>query len=176
VVSRQKECEVRGVGSRTDPAPISREKVGGAEVGLELDVEEGDVIAASLAVAGRDQLVTIGDGADREHFDVLSNDEAVTWKAGLFEGDLERGQFLNVVAVIDRDLIDQLVELGIGSTSGADPIVYSVAARQPAGLSRSRASGGQRISPLLKRPIGRWIRTTAACWSSSTTMPWMPCR
>jgi hypothetical protein len=54
---------VRGVGSRTDPAPISREKVRGAEVGLELDVEEGDVIAASLAVAGRDQLVELGIGS-----------------------------------------------------------------------------------------------------------------
>jgi hypothetical protein len=95
---------------------------------------------------------------------------------GVVEGVLERRELLVLVVAIDGDLLDQAVEFGIGLAGWAhvDGSPFSVA--QAAGFSLSRTSGGQRISPLLKRPIGRCKQTVALWSSSSTTLPWMPCR
>lgn len=127
-------------------------------------------MSPSGAVAGGKQpAVARGDGQD---LDVFADDGAGARQVGVVEGILERGQRLVFVVAVDGDLGDQGVQLGVGLLGWADGGIGSfIDGSQAAGSSLSRASGGQRTSPLLKRPIGRCTQTVAERSSRSTTVP-----
>ncbi len=99
-------------------------------------------MVAGVALAGRNQLLAIVFGPDAKHLDAFTDDLARERKGRVvFEGRFEAGQLLVFVVTVDRDLLDQAVEFGVGFTGGTDRCLL---AQQQAALSgRSGGSAGR---------------------------------
>jgi hypothetical protein len=88
---------------------------------LDVDFEQRDLVATPGALAGGDQLATVGGGADGERLDVLADDGAGGREArGIVEGVLEGDELLVLVVAVEGGFGDQAVQVRVGLAGWAD--------------------------------------------------------